>query len=384
MALIIAALAVAVAGFSLIDGGDATEVGASAALAPVPTDLSGYARAVEPRDWQFPRDFGPNPEFLTEWWYYTGNIGTEDGRRFGYQFTIFRRSITPTAADGGEWRTNQLYMAHLGLSDVEGGRFFHQERFSRGSAGLAGAQSEPLYRVWLEDWEVVALDADAQQTQIRAHFDDDGTRVALDFTLDQAKPPALQGVDGLSAKSGEIGNASYYYSLTRLLTSGTITIGGEQFAVTGASWKDHEFSTSALGSDALGWDWFGLQLDDNRELMIGQIRLISGGRDPYFGGLLVNPDGTTRYLPPEDFTIEATGSWTSPHTGAIYPSGWRIAVQMPDGGTLDLVATPQLLDQELHGGGIAYWEGTVRLSGDATGYGYAELTGYVDALTGRF
>lgn len=377
-------LAVAVFGFSLIDISGGNEVEASAVLLGTAGDTSGFERAVAPLDWQFPRDFGAHESYQTEWWYYTGNVQAADGRRFGYQFTIFRRAIAPpteTTSSASEWRTDQLYMAHFGLSDAAGERFFHEERFSRGGAELAGATVDPVYRVWLEDWQVIALDGDAQTTQITAQM---AGGAALDLTLTQTKPPALHGENGLSAKSAEAGNASHYYSLTRLATEGTITIGDEAFAVSGATWKDHEFSTSALGTNAFGWDWFGLQMDDNRELMVGQIRLADGGRDPYFGGLLISPDGSTRYLPSESFMIEALDSWTSPHTGAVYPSGWTITVDTGEAAPLRLTVTPQLLDQELHGGGIAYWEGTVRITGDVTGYGYAELTGYADSLTGRF
>ena len=182
----------------------------------------------------------------------------------------------------------------------------------------------------------------------------------------------------MSAKSAEPGNASYYYSLTRLATDGTINIGGESFTVSGATWMDHEFGTSALGSDAQGWDWFGLQLDDDRELMVGQIRRTGGSKDPYFGGLLVNPDGTTQYLPAEAISIQSTGTWTSPHTGATYPAGWNIAIDLGGSAPLRLTLTPQIADQELNGAGVVYWEGTVRIAGDAAGYGYAELTGYAD------
>jgi predicted secreted hydrolase len=348
----------------------------------VTVNTAGYARADAPRDWQFPADFGPHPEFQTEWWYYTGSLAADDGRRFGFQFTVFRRAIAPeAAASGSEWRSNQVYMAHFTVSDIEGERFYHAERYSRDGAGLAGAEAAP-YRVWLEDWQVTALDDDARLTAIRAS--DDG--YAVDLRLEQIKPPALQGQGGLSPKSADTGNASYYYSLSRLLTTGTITVGGETFTVTGTSWKDHEFSTSALGTDALGWDWFGLQFDDNRELMIGQIRLVDGGREPAFGGLLIAADGSTRYLPADAFTITATDTWASPHTGAVYPSGWTVTVEGAgaDGGPLRFTVTPLLRDQELHGGGIAYWEGAVQLSGDVTGYGYAELTGYADSITGRF
>jgi predicted secreted hydrolase len=265
---------------------------------------------------------------------------------------------------------------------VSGQRFFHEERFSRPSADLAGATADPRYRVWLEDWQVVALNDEATRTRITATMSNEAA-VSLDLILVQAQPPALQGDAGLSAKSDEPGNASHYYSLTDLATTGTITIAGETFAVEGASWKDHEFGTSALGENALGWDWFALQLDDGREIMVGQIRLTDGGRDPNFGGLLVEADARYTYLPAESFTITPTATWESPHTGAVYPAGWQIVIERPEG-TLALLVTPQLADQELHGGGIAYWEGTVRITGDATGYGYAELTGYADSLTGRF
>jgi predicted secreted hydrolase len=163
-----------------------------------------------------------------------------------------------------------------------------------------------------------------------------------------------------------------------------VTIGDETFTVSGNTWKDHEFSTSALGGDALGWDWFGLIFDDNRELMIGQIRLVGGDSEPAFGGLLVEADGSTRKLESGDFTITALDAWTSPHTGAVYPAGWDISLALDDTETLDFRATPLMPDQELHGSGIAYWEGAVELSGGVSGYGYAELTGYADAMTGRF
>jgi predicted secreted hydrolase len=372
-------IVVIVFGFSLIDTTSGDDVAANAVMLAPETDITGYARAIAPYDWQFPQDFGAHPEFQTEWWYYTGNLADEDGRRFGFQFTIFRRAITPTAVTGGsEWRTNQVYMAHFTVTDVAGGQFYHAQRFSRGGAELAGAEIEPLYRVWLEDWQVMAQDADARYTIITASTDD----VAVDLSLEQVKPPALQGDNGLSAKSDEPGSASYYYSLTRLLTEGAITVKGQTFDVSGTTWKDHEFSTSALDENALGWDWFGLQLDDNRELMLGQIRLSGGGRDPVFGGLLVLPDGSTQVLDAGDFSLQAVDTWTSPHTGATYPASWNISVNV--GEDLDITVTPLLSDQELHGAGIVYWEGAVRISGDAAGYGYMELTGYADAMTGRF
>jgi predicted secreted hydrolase len=381
--LAVAGIAVVVVGFSLIESSCGDEVSASAAFAGVKGDITGYARAIQPWDWQFPADFGAHPDYQTEWWYYTGNLADESGRRFGFQFTIFRRAITPpdeTVESESEWRTGQVYLAHFTVSDIGGGAFHQAERFSRGGAGLAGATADPRYQVWVENWQILAQDDDAQHTTITADAGD----FAVNLSLEQTKPPALQGKDGLSPKSSDPGNASYYYSLSRLLTEGTITVGGQTYTVSGTTWKDHEFSTSALGSKAQGWDWFGLQLDDNRELMLGQIRLQDGGTEPAFGGLLVNPDGTTHYLKHSDFTIDSTGTWTSPHTGAIYPAGWDISVNTGDDEPLHITLTPLLADQELYGTGTDYWEGAVRIGGDQTGYGYAELTGYVQAMANRF
>ncbi|MCB9450353.1 MAG: carotenoid 1,2-hydratase [Anaerolineaceae bacterium] len=381
VALLAAGIVVVIVGISLVAGGSG-EVRASAIFSSVDTSISGYARAIAPHTWDFPQDFGPHPDFQTEWWYYTGNLADENGRRFGFQFTIFRRAITPIVYESdSEWRTNQIYMAHFTVTDVTGDQFYHQQRFSRGAAGLAGATTDPRYHVWLDDWQIQAQDDSARSVSIMAATDE----VAIDLQLEQIKPPALQGDHGLSQKGDEPGNASYYYSLTRLLTEGTITIGDTVYTVSGTTWKDHEFSTSALGDTAQGWDWFGLQLDDDRELMLGQIRLVDGGREPAFGGLLVYPDGSTRTLDSSDFTFTVTGRWQSPHTGATYPAGWQIGINIGETEPLNLTLTPLISDQELTDtGNVDYWEGAVRITGDATGYGYAELTGYVNAMTGRF
>lgn len=372
--------AVTLFGFSLATVGGGGQVTANAVLEMPPQDISGFARALEPYEWQFPDDFGAHPDFQTEWWYYTGNLFGDNGERFGFQFTIFRRALSTTPAEStSEWRADQIYMAHFTVSHVTGGKFYHEERYSRGSAGLAGATTDPRYHVWLEDWQILAQDDAATVTTIQAA----SAEFAVDLMLTQVKPPALQGDNGLSPKSDEPGNASYYYSLSRLLTTGTVTVAGKAYPVEGVSWKDHEFSTSALGSAAQGWDWFGLIFDNNTEVMLGQIRQADGGKEPAFGGLFIYPDGSTRYLDADDFTITPLATWTSPHTGAVYPSGWDIVIAAQD---LQLAFTvlPAMADQELHSSAIAYWEGAVNVNGDVTGVGYAELTGYTSSMQGRF
>ena len=378
--IILLAIAVVIfAGLNLIEpAGDAALQAYTDFEAPL-ADISGFSRAIEPWDWQFPRDHGAHPDFQTEWWYYTGVLETEEGRRFGFQFTIFRRALAPPSpASESEFRTNDIYMAHFTVSDIASGDFYHDVRYARGGAGLAGATAEPFYRVWLEDWQVVADDDMANKTRITAASEE----VAVDLQLRQMKSPALQGDNGLSPKSAETGNASYYYSLTRLLSDGGIRVGEEEFAVSGNTWMDHEFSTSALGENAQGWDWFGLIFDDGTELMVGQIRLTDGGIEPVFGGLLVHRDGSSTYLRAEDIHIEVTATWRSPHSDADYPAGWQIEIKGDDG--FSIAVTPLQADQELHGSGIVYWEGAVEVSGDKNGYGYAELTGYADSMQNRF
>ena len=366
-------------GLSLYEPASGAALSAFTRLEAPPQDSSGFARAIEAWDWQFPRDYGAHPDFQTEWWYYTGVLNTSEGRLFGFQFTIFRRAISPRAfSSDSEFRANDIYMAHFTVSDIAQGDFYHDVRYSRAGAGLAGATIEPFYRVWLEDWEVIAEDDNANKTRIRAASDD----FAIDLRLYQMKKPALHGIGGLSRKSAEIGNASYYYSLTRLLTEGGLRIGVQTTDVSGRAWMDHEFSTSALGDKAQGWDWFGLIFDDNTELMVGQIRQVDGGLEPSFGGLYIYPDGATGYLDASDFTIEATDSWRSPHSGAEYPAGWQIEVKGDDGFRIQV--SPMQADQELHSADIVYWEGAVRISGDKSGYGYAELTGYVGSMRNRF
>ena len=366
-------------GFSLIEPLDGNTLSANTHIEAPSQDTAGFARAIGPREWQFPRDHGAHPDYQTEWWYYTGNLASENGRRFGFQFTIFRRALSPLASPSdSEFRTNNIYMAHFTVSDIANGDFYHDVRYARGGAGLAGAVVDPRYRVWLEDWQILAQNDDATKTSINAASEE----YAIALRLKQVKPAALQGEGGLSPKSAEIGNASYYYSLSRLLTEGSISINDDTFDVAGVSWMDHEFSTSALGADAQGWDWFGLIFDDETELMVGQIRLTDGGIEPVFGGLLIYADGSTRRLRSDDINISVTDTWRSPHSDANYPAAWDIEID-GDGG-FRIVVAPLQADQELHGTDIVYWEGAVVISGDKSGYGYAELTGYVGSMQNRF
>jgi predicted secreted hydrolase len=336
-------------------------------------NTAGLARADHVRTFSFPLDHGPHPDFQTEWWYYTGNLDAADGRHFGYQLTFFRRAITPMETTrASDWATNQIYLAHFAITDVKNNNHWATERFSRGAAGLAGASGDP-YHVWLENWNVSALNADGSNVQLRA--EDSGHAVTL--TLKSEKPLVLHGDKGLSQKSSGVGNASYYYSFTRLATEGTITVNGETFPVQGLSWMDHEFSTTVLGENAVGWDWFSIQLSDQREVMYFQIRQKDGRIEPLSGGTLVMPDGSPRALTRDQVNVQVLDTWTSPQSGGVYPARWRVSIPSA---AIQLTLTPYVADQEMRVS-IVYWEGAVQITGNSngapvTGSGYVEMTGY--------
>ena len=332
---------------------------------------AGFARALEPRAFVFPSDHGPHPEFRNEWWYVTGNLDDEDGRRFGFELTIFRFALAPASPEStSAWRTNQVYIAHLAVTHAEDERFYVAQRYSRGALGLAGAKAEP-FRVWIDDWEI-ATDAESNDWRISAA--DAG--FGIDVTLTALRDPTLNGIDGLSQKSADPGNASYYYSITRLGTEGTIRIGEREYAVSGLSWLDREWSTSALGAEQVGWDWFALQLSDGSDLMFYGLRLKDGTQDPASAGTFVSAGGVTSHLGADDVEITVLDTWNSPE-GGMYPSRWELRV--PRFG-LDVTVTPVMPDQELFTT-VRYWEGAVDVEGTSegapvNGRGYVELTGY--------
>ena len=336
-------------------------------------DAEGFAKALSAREFSFPRDHGPHPEFRNEWWYITGNLDGDAGRRFGFEFTVFRFSLTPVPPEqDSAWRTNQVYIAHLALTDPDNNRFYVAERFSRGALGLAGAQSEP-FRVWIDDWQMSSSES-GQSWRVRAS----GDEFMLDLSLTPMKEPVLNGERGLSWKSSSTDSASYYYSITRLGTEGSVSVDGRDYPVSGLSWLDREWSTSALAPDQAGWDWFSLQLSDGTDLMLYNIRKTDGTADENSSGTFTFAGGGSRGLKQGDFDIVVDESWESPE-GGVYPSRWTVRIPEQE---LEIEIAPVIADQELFTT-VRYWEGAVDVSGTnrgnaVSGRGYVELTGYAD------
>lgn len=343
-------------------------------------EFGEYARAEAVRPFRFPDDHGPHPDFRSEWWYVTGNLRGSAGERYGFQFTVFRFAMAPRERDGASaWGTRQAYMAHLAVADIGAGRSYAYERFARGALDLAGAQAQP-FAVWLEDWRLSQAGAEPFPWLLRAAEGE----VGLSLRLAADKPPVLQGEQGLSRKGPEPGNASYYYSYTRMSAEGELTVGGRTVPVRGEAWLDREWSTSALSPDLEGWDWFSLQLEDGGELMLYQLRRTDGGASPFSAATYVPADGAPRSLSAGEFRLSALAHWRSPASGARYPIRWRVEVPAL---AADLVVSAGIPAQELNLS-VRYWEGAVDVVGtlggqSARGVGYMELTGYGGGESGR-
>jgi predicted secreted hydrolase len=342
------------------------------------------------RAFQFPRDHGSHPEYQTEWWYYSGHLTARDGAAFGYQLTFFRVALgRPDPQARSAWRTNTVYFAHLALSDAARGSFRFEEKAGRGALNLAGAEPGKL-KVWVDDWQAEQEGQEGQEGREADthHLRARGEGLALDLSLTPLKPPALHGQVGFSRKAAASEAASYYYSLPRLKTRGQLTLGGRTLAVTGLSWMDHEFFTSSMAPNLVGWDWFALQLNDGWDVMLYLLRHRDGTLDPASAGTLVDPQGNVRHLKGSEFKVQAAGSWKSPHTGVSYPARWQITIP---GAGYELNLTPTLADQEIRAGApkVIYWEGEVGVQGrksgsPVSGQGFVELTGYAGAMASRF
>jgi len=338
-----------------------------------------YQPALKGREVSFPRDHFSHPDFKTEWWYYTGHLETESGRKFGYQVTFFRFGLRDRQSEGKEQPPlfSDLYLTHFALSDKQEKRFLFRERSNRGYGNKAGAALDRLL-VWNEDWK---LAGQGQNHLIEVRDRD----TVLRLQLSPLKPPVLHGDKGLSQKGEGKGRASYYYSFTRMKTAGELEIGGKKEGVRGISWMDHEFGSDQLGEDQAGWDWFSFQLDNKTEIMLYQIRRRDGSPDLYSSGTLVSDNGASRRLALKDFQIEILERWKSPKSGGDYPMRWRVAI--PSEG-IELEIVPFFPAQELDtrkSTRVTYWEGAVQVKGSyrkkpIQGLGYVEMTGYVGRL----
>lgn len=324
---------------------------------------------------ELPRDLYAHKSAQTEWWYYTGHLETVSGKNFGFELVFFKRrtdldkfGIVPLRLFG-----NPIYFAHFALTDVDQKKFrYVHKKSSNNVFDEPAAASEKHYHVRLGDWS--AREAEGSHI-LRATMND----IVFEANAQPLKPAIRNGKGGVSFK--DEGEASRYFSLTRMALEGDLTVDGETEHFTGSAWMDREFGTWQPTENQKGWDWFSIQLDNNCELMCYQLRDSQHRISKFSSGTFVDENGNATALSNEDFTIEPTGFWKSPQTKATYPNGWKIRVERLG---LDLIVTPVMDNQELDTRGttmIVYWEGANAVSGTAgsapvNGRAYVEMVGY--------
>ncbi len=339
--------------------------------AAISSGAQGYKLALPGYKYEFPRDYFNHEDYQTDWWYYTGNLRALDGHRFGFELTFFRQGIAKVSSSN-PWSLQDLWMAHLALSDVTAQRFYHEARLNRAGPGLAGVDAEKGL-VWNGNWRAKIADRDEELQGV-------GEKFGFGLKLHSGKSPVIHGESGLTQKAEGLGHASHYFSLTRLLTTGSVDVGGATYQVEGTSWMDHEFFTGSMAADETGWDWLSVQLDDGTELMLYRLRHRDGSIDPHSSGSYVDAQGRTEFLSANDFAMTPGGeTWASRATRASYPLRWHASIAKLG---LEFDVTTPLRDQELAGSfGPSYWEGTIdvrgkRGGGALHGVGYLEMTGY--------
>ncbi len=332
-------------------------------------ETDGFHRSTTVRAMRFPADHGPHPQYRIEWWYLTSSLQDDQGQFYGVQFTAFRRAMAPPAPapHANPWRTSQVYMAHLALSDTTTSRHLEDQRIVRAHPQLAGAQAQP-FSVWVDGWRL----ASAGEAFLPLHLKAESKSFGMDLVMSEGKPIVLQGERGLSRKGPQ--QASYYYSITRLHTTGTLRVGERTINVNGRAWLDREWSSGVLSEGQVGWDWFALQLDQGEDVMVGQLRRQDGTRDPYDSGVRVDPDGVYRILRAKDCTLKPLEYWRDDR-GVRWPIRWQLQLAEPPRTLVIQAAFPnQRMDTA-----IVYWEGLVFVldtNDRAIGRGYMELMGY--------
>ncbi|HWR90623.1 MAG TPA: lipocalin family protein [Dissulfurispiraceae bacterium] len=334
----------------------------------VPVSAEEFADVTPSKSVAFPGDMHYRDDYKVQWWYLTGHLRDDQGRLFGYELTFFVVGVQKRPYRS-RFGLNNIYISHFALTDVAGKRFSFSDVADRGAFASSGTEHGDLL-VWTERNQ---LQWSGDTIRIRAGDDEK----AIDFLLVPEKKVVLHGNNGYSRKSRESPlSASLYFSLTRLMTTGTLRYRDKVFRVTGSSWFDRELSTRDLEKEVRGWDWFAIQLDDGRDIMIYRLRRSDGTIDPFSSGTIVERDGSARQLSRDDVVLTVLGHYTSKKTRARYPSRWRIAI--PSAG-IDVTVIPSLEDQECVATRSTlnhYWEGTCSVEGSTTGRAYVELTGY--------
>jgi predicted secreted hydrolase len=337
---------------------------------------SGGELALPGYRYQFPRDYFSHPSYQTEWWYYTGKLTSQEGATFGFELTFFRTHsrASESTEHNAVWFPSEIFIAHFAITDVRDRRFYHQERVNRGGPGLAGIDMSHG-KIWNGNWSARFLAYEPVRQRLEAVSEN----AHLLLTLTPQKPVVIHGIDGVSQKGPKPGEASHYFSLTRIAASGALSLNGRNYKVSGLAWMDREFFSDVSGDPVSGWDWMCIQLNNGQDLMLYRLHLKDGTIGPFSSATFVAASGGSEFLDSHQFSLTPLKTWHSSATGADYPVSWKINVRSK---SLSLMLTTPIVQQELVNRVTRnYWEGLVRYSGTEKGQpvegdGYLEMTGY--------
>lgn len=289
------------------------------------------------------------------------------GRTFGYEVTTFRLSHVQVP---GMNSAVSLYRTDIAITDEARKRFLQRVTYYFPQS-VSVSQTTLALRVG-----TVTLRGDSPRDMtLRASI----PRSSLTLRLASQRSPMYVGGRGYMQMADGF---TYYYSLTDLATSGTLVVAGKRYAVTGVSWLDHQWGNWTW-STVKGWTWMALQLNNGVQLSIFDFHS-TVSRVRAASVLLAN--GQLRTI--GAITISSLGSWRSPHTGGVYPSGWIVRIPAL---RATFHVTPSVLDQEVTSPGVlraSYWEGSGRIQGTyqgaaVSGLSYTELTGYAGTAPTR-
>ena len=334
----------------------------------------------------FPRDHGSHPEHGIEWWYWVGHLNAvHSEKNFGFQSTIFRLAGDPEKSgvtQSEPFGNHNLFLVHTALSDLEEEKYIHYERVMR--EGWQARSSEKTLSLTVGGVKVNLLEEEDGHKVVTRY----PGGVKLELTFKPAKPLVSFGDRGLSRKGADPASVSWYWSYTRLQAKGTLFQNGEEIAVEGIAWMDHEISSSQLGEDLEGWDWTCMQLDDGTELKAYRLRKKDGGSDPWSAVYWIDQEGNTERVYADSFTWKTLDTWASPKTELQYPTSVEVSVKHPTSGQQVYQLRPLLDAQEFTGNQSdnAYWEGACEVlneDGTRVGMAYLELAGYGGGLGAR-
>ena len=271
------------------------------ALPGLGTTADGFAQVVPGRNFSFPADHGPHPDYRIEWWYVTANLLDPAGGAFGAQWTLFRQALRPGAQPEG-WANPQIWMAHAAVTGVDPHRY--SETFARGGVGQAGVIAQP-FRAWIDAWDMRGADRINDMTLAPLELSASGANFGYTLRIDTDRALVLQGDAGYSRKS-QRGQASYYYSQPYFKVTGHLAIGDKAIEVTGQAWMDREWSSQPLAPDQSGWDWFALHLGSGEKLMLFRLRQTDGSI--YCSGNWILPDGKSEQILSDRHQLDADGA----------------------------------------------------------------------------